>query len=62
METMGSQFGMIIIVVIGLILVRLFVKVTGKQPNEEQGENILGCLFYGGAAVAVICFVLSQCS
>ena len=62
MELMGSQLGVILIVVIGLILVRVFVNITGKQPDEEQSESILGCLFYGGAIVAVICFLLSQCS
>lgn len=62
MKFLGSQFGMILIVVIGLVLVRVFVKITGNQPDEEQSEGILGCLFYGGAIVAVICFLLSQCS
>jgi glucose uptake protein GlcU len=62
MEFLGSQFGMILFIAVGVIIISLISKAMDAKIDSEKSDDILGCLFTLGAIFALFCFLASQCS
>ena len=64
LDLFGSQFGLIIVIIIIMGGYWLFKTITGDKDKLEEDEA-LGCLLISGGigfVVVIVCFLLSQCS
>ncbi len=59
MEFLGSQFGIILFIVIGFVVVWAIDKARGEKMDNESSDNIIGCFVVAGIIFVIICVVLS---
>jgi len=62
MEILGSQFGIILFMVIGLIVILAINKVRKEDMSNDDAEGIFGCFTWVGVIVAIFVFLLYTCS
>lgn len=62
MKILGSQFGLILFLVIGCLVVVAINKARGEKMDNESSDNIVGCFVVAGFIFVTICVVLSECS
>ena len=63
LDFFGSQFGIIIFVVIGVGAYWLLKTISGDKSKGDD-ESAKGCIIISGGigiVVSIVCFVLSQC-
>ena len=62
MQILGSQFGIILFMFIGLFVAMVIQKVRKEKLGQEEAEGIIGTFAVIGFIVAIICFILYQCT
>ncbi len=62
MQFLGSQFGIILFMFIGLFVAMVIEKVRKEKLGQEEAESIIGTFAVIGFIVAIICFILYQCT
>lgn len=59
---LGSQFGIIVFLIIGGIVVYVINSFRKEKISEEKAESILNGFGGIGIIVMIVCFVLYECS
>lgn len=58
-EFLGSQFGWLILMGIGVVVVYLFNKARNKEMTEEEDNTALWYIVVGAFVIALICYFVS---
>ena len=62
MEILGSQFGIILFMVIGFIVLLAINKGRKEKMSADDAEDIMGCFMWVGIIVAVFVYLCYACS
>lgn len=58
-EFLGSQFGILIFMGIGIGVVYLINKASKDEMNEEDKHTAVGCVFVAALIIAFLCYYFS---
>lgn len=62
MQILGSQYGIILFMFIGLFVAVVIEKVRKEKLGQEEAESIIGTFAVIGFIVAIVCFIIYQCT
>jgi len=58
---LGSQFTVIIFMILGTLLILAIRKIKKGDVSEQTEKNIDGCFLYAGIAIAIFFFLVAEC-
>ena len=62
LQLLGSQYGIIIFLIIGGLVVYAINSFKKEKMSEEKAESIFNVFGGIGIVVMIVCFVLYECS
>ena len=62
MQILGSQISVILFMFIGLFVAMVIEKVKKEKLGQEEADCIIGTFAVIGFIVAIICFIIYQCT
>lgn len=61
-KILGSQFGIILFMKIGGIVIYIINKASKEKMSSEDVESTMGCFIVAGIIFAFVCFFLYECT